>query len=120
MHIIVIGAGAAGISAARHLVSRRPDLKVKILEAADRPGGRAWSVKPPALNGQAVDLGCGWFHGSRDNRWFALARELDIGTGHSTTRRWSGVIEESQPTYRLLSTFPGKSPMQDAGSLAQD
>lgn len=111
MHIIVIGAGAAGISAARHLVSRRPDLKVKILEAADRPGGRAWSVKPPALNGQAVDLGCGWFHGSRDNRWFALACELEY-TIDETPAPWN------DPTRRLaLDTGAEKKAQQALGDF---
>jgi monoamine oxidase len=73
---VVVGAGAAGIAAARHLLAKRPDLSVIVLEAASRIGGRASSVRPDSLGGHAVDLGCGWFHGSRDNEWLKIAQEL--------------------------------------------
>lgn len=38
--IIVIGAGIAGLSAAFHILSDKPETDVLILEARDRIGGR--------------------------------------------------------------------------------
>ncbi|KAJ6585033.1 thiazole biosynthetic enzyme [Mycena capillaripes] len=40
--IVIVGAGSAGLSCAYSLASRRPDLKVTIMEANVAPGGGAW------------------------------------------------------------------------------
>ncbi|KAJ7250825.1 thiazole biosynthetic enzyme [Mycena haematopus] len=40
--VVVVGAGSAGLSCAYSLASRRPDLKVTIIEANVAPGGGAW------------------------------------------------------------------------------
>ncbi len=55
--VIVIGAGAAGIAAARRLIER--GLSVAVLEARDRVGGRAVTTR---LRGHAIDLGAHWLH----------------------------------------------------------
>ncbi|HEV7438150.1 MAG TPA: NAD(P)/FAD-dependent oxidoreductase [Methylobacterium sp.] len=55
--VIVIGAGAAGIAAARRLIER--GRRVAVLEARDRVGGRAVTTM---LRGHAVDLGAHWLH----------------------------------------------------------
>ncbi len=55
--VLVIGAGAAGIGAARALVAR--GLSVAVLEARDRVGGRASTVM---LRGHPVDMGAHWLH----------------------------------------------------------
>jgi monoamine oxidase len=84
---------------------------VKILEAGDHAGGRALSVKPPVLSGQAVDLGCGWFHGSRDNRWFGLARELGYAIDETPapwndpTRRIALNTDAEKNAQRALNNF---------------
>jgi len=54
--VVVVGAGYAGLTAAREL--RRDGASVQVLEAADRVGGRALTVTSPA--GSAVDLGGQW------------------------------------------------------------
>ena len=41
--VVVVGAGLAGLSAACHLVGR--GYRVTVLEAADRPGGRAGAIE---------------------------------------------------------------------------
>ena len=56
--VAIIGAGAAGIAAARALEGS--DLSVLILEARDRVGGRGHTVILP--NDIPFDLGCGWLH----------------------------------------------------------
>lgn len=60
--VVVIGAGAAGIAAARRLL--RPGLSVLVLEARNRIGGRAWTVR---AEGEGLDMGCGWLHSADDN-----------------------------------------------------
>ena len=51
--VIILGAGAAGIGAARSLLASDPSLKVIVIEARDRPGGRAWTSDEL---GSGVDL----------------------------------------------------------------
>lgn len=65
---VVIGAGAAGIAAARRLQDAGRD--VLLVEAGDRLGGRAHTV---TLGGYPVDLGCGWLHSAKRNPWTEIA-----------------------------------------------
>ncbi|MDP4003626.1 NAD(P)/FAD-dependent oxidoreductase [Methylobacterium sp. NEAU K] len=67
--VLVIGAGAAGIGAARTLASR--GVRVAVLEARDRIGGRAFTV---ALRGHAIDVGAHWLHAGPINPLVALGR----------------------------------------------
>jgi monoamine oxidase len=68
--VIVIGAGAAGIAAARGLVAR--GIRVAALEARDRVGGRLLTVP---LRGHAVDLGGHWLHAGPINPLVRLGTE---------------------------------------------
>ena len=40
--IVIVGAGSCGLSTAYVLASKRPDLKIAIIEAGVAPGGGAW------------------------------------------------------------------------------
>lgn len=66
--IAVIGGGAAGIAAARHV--QAAGRACLLIEARDRLGGRAWTVTP---EGEPIDLGCGWLHSAEGNPWVAIA-----------------------------------------------
>jgi monoamine oxidase len=97
--VIVVGAGFAGVSAARDLHAAGQN--VVVLEARDRIGGRAWSR--PIGDGKIVDLGCE-FHGQHDSVSAQTARSLGIGSykvydkGYKLLddggrlRRWSGPV----------------------------
>lgn len=76
--IIVIGAGVAGLAAARTLRDAGRD--VIVLEGRDRIGGRIWTDH--AL-GVPVDLGATWIHGIRGNPITALARRHGLRTAFS-------------------------------------
>jgi monoamine oxidase len=67
----VIGAGAAGLAAARELA--RAGLAVRVLEARGRVGGRAWT--DVATLGVPIDRGCAWLHCADRNPWTPYARE---------------------------------------------
>ncbi|MGD9924921.1 MAG: flavin monoamine oxidase family protein [Pseudorhodoplanes sp.] len=71
--VIVVGAGAAGIAAARTL--RDAGRRVTVLEARPRLGGRAFTA---AKAGFPLDLGCGWLHSADRNPWTAFARDLGL------------------------------------------
>jgi monoamine oxidase len=67
--VAVIGAGAAGIGAARTL--RDAGINYVLLEARDRVGGRAWTQ-------QGFDLGCGWLHSADRNVLARSAESLNV------------------------------------------
>lgn len=65
--VVIIGAGAAGIGAARALAGR--GLRLLLVEAGDRIGGRAQSIR---FGRVAVDLGCGYLHSAERNGWVGI------------------------------------------------
>jgi monoamine oxidase len=67
--VIVIGAGFAGITAARELSGRGH--RVLVLEARDRIGGR---VRTESLAGEVVELGGAWVHWTQPHVWTELTR----------------------------------------------
>lgn len=70
--VVIIGAGVAGLAAARRL--QACGRRVLVLEAGPRIGGRAWtdtqSFSVPA------DLGCSWLHQADRNPLTPIARTL--------------------------------------------
>jgi len=69
LDIVIIGAGAAGIGAARTLQAR--GIAFQLLEASPRVGGRAFTDN--ATFGVPIDLGCHWFHSPGHNPLVAFA-----------------------------------------------
>jgi len=68
--VVVIGAGAGGVAAARALTVRH---SVVVLEARERIGGRAWTYRYGDIG---LDLGATWLHSADENEWGALASPL--------------------------------------------
>ncbi len=69
--VVVIGAGSAGLSAARTLIEMGKS--VVVIEAADRIGGRAWTESETF--GVPFDQGCSWITSANVNPYTALAEE---------------------------------------------
>jgi monoamine oxidase len=89
--VLIVGAGVAGLTAARELT--RQGISCRVLEARDRVGGRTLSQK---LGHDWIDLGGQWI-GPRQERLAALAAELGIATfpQHDAGKKilsWAGKI----------------------------
>jgi monoamine oxidase len=69
--VIVIGAGMAGLAAAREL--GRAGLSVCVLEARDRIGGRVFTVQDPASS-VPIELGAEFIHGCPREIWDPLEK----------------------------------------------
>uniref|UniRef100_A0A914WAQ0 Amine oxidase n=1 Tax=Plectus sambesii TaxID=2011161 RepID=A0A914WAQ0_9BILA len=65
--VTVVGAGISGLAAAYELKKKQPDIRVVVLEARDRVGGRTYSVNMRAANQiiERFDLGGQWLHSSQ-------------------------------------------------------
>jgi monoamine oxidase len=72
--VAIIGAGAAGLGAARTL--ENSGLSVIVLEARDRIGGRGHTIE--AAPEIIFDVGCGWLHSADRNSFVPIAEQLDF------------------------------------------
>lgn len=72
--VVIVGAGAAGLAAAKAL--REASRSFVVLEAMDRIGGRAFTVTEPF--GVPFDWGCAWLHAADRNPFFAEAERQGL------------------------------------------
>jgi monoamine oxidase len=81
--LVIIGAGAAGVGAARRLAGEK--LSVLALEAAPRVGGR---VSTRDINGMSLDFGAEWLHSSLRNPFVALCGPLGFALDRRRANWW--------------------------------
>lgn len=84
-HFLIVGAGAAGLMAARDLV--RAGRQVTVLEARDRCGGRIWPL-PVAEFGYPAEGGAEFVHGAAPVTR-AVMREAGLALAPRGGTRWS-------------------------------
>lgn len=82
--VVVIGAGAAGLAAARRLAGR--SRRVIVLEARDRIGGRVWS-RTPSRAAVPAELGAEFIHGPAVET-MTLLREAGLASIDTTGESW--------------------------------
>jgi monoamine oxidase len=100
--VAIVGAGLAGLTAARNLV--KAGHSVVVLEARDRVGGRTLNHALP--DGQALEAG-GEFVGPTQDRVMALAKSLGIGT-YKTYNQGDNVLlhDGVRSTYPAVPGLP--------------
>ncbi|HYZ33062.1 MAG TPA: FAD-dependent oxidoreductase, partial [Crenalkalicoccus sp.] len=85
--VLVVGAGAAGIAAARRLGAL--GLEALVLEASDHVAGRAWTES--ARLGAPFNHGAEWLHAADENPLTPIARSLGI------------TLRQGEPQERVLN-----------------
>ncbi|MGW8484108.1 flavin monoamine oxidase family protein [Microbacterium sp. NPDC055903] len=104
---IVIGAGIAGVTAARALSDAGQ--RVVVLEARDRIGGRMHTDRTA---GFPVDRGASWIHGIQDAAIWELVQALGIPTLEYT-------VGTFQAGGRPMEYFAGDGRRMDADAIAR-
>lgn len=92
--VLVIGAGIAGLAAARTLHDQ--GRIVTVLEARTRIGGRVWTDRTTWPD-QPVDLGASWIHGVRGNPITDLAKAAALTTAVSDYDNSQGYDSQGLP-----------------------
>jgi monoamine oxidase len=112
---IVIGAGAAGLAAAQGLAGR--SVRVVLLEARDRIGGRVWS-RPVPRTATPVELGAEFIHGPGELT-MRLLRDAGMATIDTGGEEWTCSKDgELRREDRDYSSFAGI--VEAAHALADD
>ncbi len=92
-HVVVIGAGIAGVTAARMLME--VGVSVEVVEARDRIGGRLWTE---SVAGTPLDLGGAWIHGDRGSPLMDLADDANIDVIVDNSKENAGYDEARAAT----------------------
>jgi monoamine oxidase len=91
--VAVIGAGAAGIGAARRL-TEAGTISLLVLEARNRVGGRVHTIAP---GGFPLDRGAEWLHSANRNPLSPIAQELGFSV-HQRPAEWTTRLRRSGET----------------------
>jgi monoamine oxidase len=100
--VAIIGAGAAGLGAARALGNS--GLTTIVLEARDRVGGRGYTIM--AAPDIIFDVGCGWLHSADKNSFVDIAERLNLE------------IDKTRPPWRENGSHIGFPPRERAEFIA--
>ena len=92
--VVVVGAGVAGLAAARAL--RAEGVPVTLLEAGSRAGGRAWTSRPALLDGP-FDEGAQWFHEAERNPLAQLAEQCGEPVEEAFSGRARRIFVDGRP-----------------------
>jgi Flavin containing amine oxidoreductase len=117
--VLIVGAGMAGLSAARSLADA--GWPVRVVEARDRIGGRVYTNRDW---GGPLEMGASWIHGTSDNPLMELAQQTQAQLVPTDYYGWAklAVDPRLQPLHyhpRTWREFVARARDQvDGGSLA--
>ncbi|KAJ5811783.1 hypothetical protein N7474_008084 [Penicillium riverlandense] len=106
--VIVIGAGFAGLIAARDL-SQKLSLKILLLEARDRIGGRTWTAK---VLGEELEMGGTWVHWAQPHLYSELRR---YGL-HTNLKTSAGTLAPEKQTFKPAVGPPEELPIHETAA----
>src|SRR5215510_6408887 len=109
--ILIIGAGAAGLAAARDL--SRAGCQVTVLEARDRVGGRVFTVKDSVV---PVELGAEFVHGRSPALW-EIAKAANLRLHEVSERHWyfdDGKLSKSRDFWRKVEGLMDEMKSRDS------
>jgi monoamine oxidase len=89
--VLVVGAGMAGLSAARSLADA--GWPVRVIEARDRIGGRVYTNRDW---GVPVEMGASWIHGTTDNPLVELAQRAQAQLVPTDYYGWAKLAVDPQ------------------------
>jgi monoamine oxidase len=116
--VVIIGAGAAGIAAARRVAAANK--RFALIEAADRIGGRC--ATDTKIFGVPYDLGAHWIHNPDSNPLAKLATGLDIypAPRSQTLRVGARAARDSELETYLAAVLRAHRTMADLGKAKVD
>lgn len=106
--VLVLGAGLAGLGAARHLADA--GFQVSVIEARPRIGGRIHTSRSWA--GMPMDLGASWIHGSKANPLTDLAKTAGAqlrATSYDAAMMLDGTGQQIDPDLRAPKALIAKA-----------
>ena len=123
--VLIIGAGTAGISAARYF--QQNNIPFRIIEASHRVGGRAYSEA--FKTGGWFDLGCSYLHEGEINPLVPFVAEAGLALGDGdrfAPENWfmqqgrSGISADTLKAYIAFedSVYDSMTAMEDDTSIA--
>ncbi|WP_163997944.1 flavin monoamine oxidase family protein [Pyxidicoccus caerfyrddinensis] len=107
--VVILGAGASGLAAAASL--RRAGLRVAVLEARERWGGRVATVHDPVTE-VPLELGAEFVHGAPESlRKLARRARLSIRACNDMhALSWKGRFGDGEESFRFLDALASAKP----------
>ena len=117
--VLIVGAGAAGLAAARDLsVAGR---QVIVLEARGRIGGRIFTHKDPA-SPIPIELGAEFVHGKSPALWY-LAERAHLRLHETSERHWyfeDGKLSKSRDFWKKIEKLNDRMKLSDVDQSLKD
>lgn len=114
--VLVVGAGLAGLTAARDLMAM--GAAVTVVEARNRVGGRVWTVRDGFAEGQHAEAG-GDFIDENHEELRRLAESLNLELVQILRHGWSYATRLDNGTVRAVPVMPGRGWERLAAALDQ-
>ena len=117
--VLIVGAGAAGLAAARDLSVAGQT--VIVLEARDRIGGRIFTYKDPS-EPIPIELGAEFVHGKSPELW-RLAQRAHLELSQVSERHWyfeNGKLSKSEDFWAKIESLNDKMKSSGADQSGED